>query len=413
MDISRCAPLWVGVDVRTCAKYLGFILGPGRGDHSWDGPLKKFRARAITWGRAGIGMMMTLRAYRTYVFTVLSFVAQLAEVPARWRTIEAAALRAMFAGPNKWIDAEFLHNLSELGLPLNLPRLETMAIAAKSRVYRREDIKQGGVRIAQRSRALRSLVDGCNLLEQYAWLQQWYHGNFIFSVDRAERTVKQCIRAHRISGTLPREYIVWHANDDAMIPTEPQGSWQRVARALQTSTGLAHIRTHLDRRLRKMPMNVLPGYRTTRAISTLQRLSNKVAPRVISALLRTLCNGWCTAGRFGQRTTCKFCKRGADTLPHIARCGVVWKLMRDECGIQRPAGGEFEALCCLSGDAQWRDQEGAPGSADAAACIQVQALFATYKLHNHLRHCALVEPEMPGAFRAFFNEARAATTSMD
>ena len=182
---------------------------------------------------------------------------------------------------------------------------------------------------------------------------------------------------------------------------------------MQTSTGLAHIRTHLDRRLRKMPMNVLPGYRTTRAISTLQHLSNKVAPRVISALLRTLCNGWCTAGRFGQRTTCKFCKRGADTLPHIARCGVVWKLMRDECGIQRPAGGEFEALCCLSGDAQWRDQEGAPGSADAAACIQVQALFATYKLHNHLRHCALVEPEMPGAFRAFFNEARAATTSMD
>ena len=34
-------PLWACVKYGDRAEYLGFVLGPGKGEHSWDKPLKK------------------------------------------------------------------------------------------------------------------------------------------------------------------------------------------------------------------------------------------------------------------------------------------------------------------------------------------------------------------------------------
>ena len=57
------------------AKYLGFVLGPGARDLSWSKPLEKYVARSKLWGQAGLGLMLTMRAYATYIATVLLFVA--------------------------------------------------------------------------------------------------------------------------------------------------------------------------------------------------------------------------------------------------------------------------------------------------------------------------------------------------
>ena len=59
-------------------------MGPERGESAWQKPLEKFIARARVWGGIGGGMLNTIRAYRTYIMSVLSFVAQLESPPVGW-----------------------------------------------------------------------------------------------------------------------------------------------------------------------------------------------------------------------------------------------------------------------------------------------------------------------------------------
>ena len=75
------APGWGAAPLRHSAKYLGFILGPASGKDSHNEPLAKYRARLEAWRNTEGGTFMSIMAYRTYILTVLTFVAQLANAP--------------------------------------------------------------------------------------------------------------------------------------------------------------------------------------------------------------------------------------------------------------------------------------------------------------------------------------------
>ena len=79
--INRLAPAWSGISVASWARYLGFALGPGKGLHSWDKALVKYIDRSEWWGKAGYGLMLTLRAYQVYISSVLGFLCQLEPLP--------------------------------------------------------------------------------------------------------------------------------------------------------------------------------------------------------------------------------------------------------------------------------------------------------------------------------------------
>ena len=50
----------------------------------------------------------------------------------------------------------------------------------------------------------------------------------------------------------------------------------------------------------------------------------KVAPCVATTWLRTVCDGWCCARRFGRNEPCPFCGlENGDALRHICRCPAV------------------------------------------------------------------------------------------
>ena len=51
-NFLRLAGRWKVMTVQSYAKYLGFILGPGRGHRSWDKLLAKFNKRIHMWGLA-------------------------------------------------------------------------------------------------------------------------------------------------------------------------------------------------------------------------------------------------------------------------------------------------------------------------------------------------------------------------
>ena len=102
-QVAERAPEWAGVRIEAAAKYLGFFVGPGRATLSWDSPLAKYVERARTWGRLGLGLCLTMQAYRVYVWSVLLFVAQLEDLPPNFSDFELKACRALLPGPRGWI----------------------------------------------------------------------------------------------------------------------------------------------------------------------------------------------------------------------------------------------------------------------------------------------------------------------
>eukprot|EP00974_Lingulodinium_polyedra_P128231 11205264-Lingulodinium_polyedra.AAC.1 len=53
--LVQAAPGWSEIPLRRAAKYLGFMLGPGRGDSSFHAPLWKFKHRLEAWRRTDGG----------------------------------------------------------------------------------------------------------------------------------------------------------------------------------------------------------------------------------------------------------------------------------------------------------------------------------------------------------------------
>ena len=133
------------------------MVGPGKRQRSLDAPLIKYSQRAVEWSRAGLGLHMTLRAYRIYMMSVLLFVTQLEDPPEDFSAREQAACRRLFPGPTHWISPSFLQQLSMLGFPCSLPNLHDTATAAKSRVFRNENRMHGGLNIATRGPSAQEL----------------------------------------------------------------------------------------------------------------------------------------------------------------------------------------------------------------------------------------------------------------
>ena len=67
--------------VQDCCKYLGFYVGPGKGDTSWKAPYKKYTERLDLWKDQPLGLHWDARVYNTFILPVLTYVAQLEEPP--------------------------------------------------------------------------------------------------------------------------------------------------------------------------------------------------------------------------------------------------------------------------------------------------------------------------------------------
>ena len=106
--------------VKRSCKYLGFMMGPGKGDSSWNGPFKKYLSRFGMWQDMPLGLHWDIRVYNTFAITVMGYVATL-EVPLGWvQTGIENSLKRVAKGPNKWATAlDLLTLIESLGFPLS------------------------------------------------------------------------------------------------------------------------------------------------------------------------------------------------------------------------------------------------------------------------------------------------------
>ena len=148
---SQC-PGWGGLQFKYAAPYLGFYLGPERGEKAWEEPLRKASSRAVGWGQSSSGLFHAAVAYKVHVLSTLTFIAQLERLPSGWADVEEGMLRAMVRGPGQWCVPRDLHLLRiGYGCTMEFPDLAPTAVASKMRVVQWEMVLDGGLQIHHRA----------------------------------------------------------------------------------------------------------------------------------------------------------------------------------------------------------------------------------------------------------------------
>ena len=302
--IGHLCPSWKNVGVDNKGRYLGFIIGPGANEHSWEAAMRKYKQRVTTWSKVKCGLFWTSIYYNLFVSSTLDFLSQLEDIPEWVQSAETEALRKLAPGPGNWITMIDLENLSKFGIGNGFRTLKSTALAAKLRLLR--DL--GKKKIQQRAEEIR--IAQMDSLRRP--LGMWHQRSFAKRLCDTKRNLHD-------AGVQMDNFVAKQAN------------FQKTARSAISSVLFPYdpeqrIRAKAARwKFRDSPRHV-----AQRLLTNFKVLQTKVPPAVRATYLRALWNGVPTSRRMAtcknfQAVSCLFkCTNDAeDSLEHYCRCPVL------------------------------------------------------------------------------------------
>ena len=203
----------------------------------------------------------------------------------------------------------------------------------------------GGLEIRRRAHDLSSLQanDQCSL-RHFHWVSTWREHSFLYHLRDADEQLR----------------LKLHTSVARGLKLDIRSGWQGRISTLFRNHPRVKAHLHLRRRLDRWNTRTLPGWRVQRVEKVLDAIASAVNPRVISAYIRLICNGWITARRFQRRALCSFaCGAREDSIEHYAKCSAVMSYFRIFLGLQRPdVGLELDHFLCMDMSCDLRTQVG-------------------------------------------------------
>ena len=214
----------------------------------------------------------------------------------------------------------------------------------------------------------------------------------MFNLESAHSRFQEVVQERTLTDQLPEAYLQWRvevaAGDfEGIRHCKLQATIREVLHQPSIASAVAHIRPKLDR----IRSDALPGQRVNLALSTLRGMLQSLAPRVASAYLRTICNGWITRTRFSGHQWfqhgghCRFGRTECeDTLQHFAFCPAAAGWYERHANLNRaPFGRELDFFLLLGRECCADQFSRVPGRSQLGifqdrAC----ALYALYRTHN-------------------------------
>jgi len=324
--LKECSGFWSDILVCDQGKYLGFHIGPGAGNKSFEKPLKKFERAVDYWSSLRMGIFMNTLAFNIYIVTLLEYVAQLQEVTPEVVDKEKAALRKLAPGPGNWIMPTDLEHLKQFGFPAEFRTILITAAAAKLRVC--DDVAKDA---ADKHRALQMLW----LESSHRPFSQW-HGRSFFTV---LHTNVETLRQRGI--TLDNVHVACSSGASRQRCCDKSISFQKEARSMiQMAWRKYSLENRVRSRLTRWRFIGPEAHVARRVCSNFPVLHEYCRPCVTSSYLRTIFNGWPTSARMrtmqgaspiGQ---CALGCGGIDRIEHYSMCPHIWAFFR----MERPRG---------------------------------------------------------------------------
>jgi len=421
-----CIPLWVGglteakeviqskirlwsqVGVADRGVYLGFVIGPGKGDHSWSKPLEKFKSRVARWSKVGGGKQFATISYNMFAVSTLLYVAQLEDIPVDVLREERVQITKMYKGPGKWIQVEDLWFLREnFGHAKSAQSIALMAQAAKLRVAAlgchlgRKFVSANALRrrgednIFSRHFALLKAVEDCDSINRiYLW-SSWYKRNYCSVLVQNLRVLKgQDITCERIYDSIMNHSGPMTNQDLPKIKKSFQKTALGMIKARAAPDRVERVRANLQRWSKDEGISLTGpiAHCASSTARTLLQLAKLVTPRVHSAVFNTVWNGWCTHRRWQRRRAptnrCMFkCSSTAeDSIEHYCNCEVVKQVGRKLLRIEYPQELAFDVWLMSS---EWLRNE------DVLRRIGI-LIYGVYNAFNTIRCSQISDAKQAG-----------------
>lgn len=115
--------LWRDFKVCSCAKYLGFLIGPGAGDQDWARVLDKICHTSKFIKGLGLPRFFVFSLFQMFGVSQLQFVAQL-RVPSKTiNGVDVRVVRDLIGGPGLWAPCCLFRNFKSAGFPIEIQLL--------------------------------------------------------------------------------------------------------------------------------------------------------------------------------------------------------------------------------------------------------------------------------------------------
>ena len=386
---DNVVPAWIDMPVADKGKYLGFYVGPGKGESSWTEPSSKYLERCRLWGDQGLGLHYHTVAYNTFAVSTLSYISQLEEVPQQVKELEKEGLKKAIKGPNKWAEPEDLWSLKEhYGQTASCRSIGHTAKAAQLRV-RTWDPACKAWHFRQDSRDLKLALSSPNQLYNRARWDDWYSRSFALTLDNNKAEFKRnicstddlCGRPGNSSTQLhnPRTHFQRKAYDK-LLAHGTQHPTQRTRHKF-IRWELHNPATHPPPEGTTVRHNT-PAWQSRRALAHLQLLPKLVPPRVCAATFSTLWNRWCTHRRYQNRQAAtNKCLLGCsataeDSIEHYCQCPITKEVIRRNLNMDPKLYANLHTFLLCNTHIHTKDE---------LASIAL-LMYAVYSATNHFRH---------------------------
>ena len=67
-SLSEWCPAWTAMHIADCGKYLGMVIGPGKGFSSWRDPIQKAWSRVHMWDWSKLGLLFATQVWNVFIY---------------------------------------------------------------------------------------------------------------------------------------------------------------------------------------------------------------------------------------------------------------------------------------------------------------------------------------------------------
>jgi len=359
-------------------RYLGYQIGPGRGERTWDKPKAKYEQRLREWDWSAMGLQAALDVYNIYVLPVLTFVAQLSSPPEAVLSLERTAVRRVAPGPGEWCQPADLHHAPDWGLARPMRPMQATCTGAMLRAHAWEGSGGQRIRWGAMAASLRRARAQTNHVVRAGRWAPWLDAHMAMCVHAAAER-------HQETGvgmaTLRREVagVAVGPLDRTAAMRLKKGTQRWFVKQVLKRSGC-----NQEERLSKLMARWrLPGLQGRVVRETLRNLRSRrrlVPPRVAAAVMRTILNAWVTDRRMrglrdGRQDGCRLgcADPGADHIEHYLACPI----LRGWCGTRglREVRDQRREVWFLACDVP-----------RAHLVATARVLYVVYRAVHHLRH---------------------------
>ena len=333
-------PAWASCEVAAWSRYLGFALGPGKGNRSWDKAIQKFEKRSLQWDASQLGLHFSARAYNTFVVSVFSFLWQLEDVPQEAFDAEKRAIMTFSPGPGTWrLPTDMFYLKTHFGFPVAFQSMRHVALASKLRVCFLELHD-----VADKQMQLEHLIKSSSFFDRRVLMSTWYSTSIVTTLFRAKRFADNL----GIKASAEWRRLVADFNHPMSLRDMQKARSKLQSRLTYLLITCPSINENMEARVRQKvsrwglspPLGIL----SRRLLARLPEIAKLVSPRVHSAIFKTLWNGWATSARFQCTAQCVLkCSTDMDALglplaqdkiEHYVYCPFTKHLFSDKFGFQ-------------------------------------------------------------------------------